>query len=73
MKGVTGMDVDVANLSAVAHRWRYAAVEQALGEPFAVDWDRQLVACGDWCEHGRVEAAFLSGEAAAQAMAHHGA
>lgn len=44
-----------------AHRWRYAKPVTALGQPFFWDSARQLGACGDWCEGGRVEGAFLSG------------
>jgi renalase len=43
------------------HRWRYANVETPLGQPFILDRDRRIGACGDWCIGNRVEAAFLSG------------
>jgi renalase len=46
---------------AQAHRWRYAKPLAALGQPYFWDGARQLGACGDWCEGGRVEGAFLSG------------
>jgi photolyase PhrII len=48
-----------------AHRWRYSTVSRSLGEDCLFDQRRQLVACGDWCRGGGVEAAFLSGVAAA--------
>lgn len=48
---------------AAAHRWRYALVEEALGEPFLWDGALGLGACGDWCIGARVEAAFDSGDA----------
>jgi predicted NAD/FAD-dependent oxidoreductase len=53
---------------AIAHRWRYALVEQALG--VACLWDAQagVGACGDYCLGPRVEAAFDSGEAMAQRL-----
>lgn len=54
---------------AVAHRWRYAQTQRALGEPYL--WDRRsgLGVCGDWCLGHRVESAFLSGLALALAIA----
>lgn len=51
-----------------AHRWRYALVEQAAGLPCLWDGAARLAACGDWCLGPRVEAAFDSGEAAADAV-----
>ena len=42
------------------HRWRYAAVEMAAEVPYLIDETNRLIACGDWCERGRVEAAFTS-------------
>lgn len=47
------------------HRWRLAAVTRPLGEDCLFDARRQVGACGDWCRGGGVEAAFLSGVAAA--------
>ena len=58
----------VAPLSVAAHRWRYAKVGRALGQPCLWDAARGLGACGDWCLGGRVEAAFMSGQALAAAM-----
>jgi renalase len=48
---------------AEAHRWRYARVTQALGEPCLLDAPAGLGLCGDWCLDARVEAAFQSGDA----------
>ncbi|WP_313088189.1 FAD-dependent oxidoreductase [Pseudomonas sp.] len=48
-----------------AHRWRYAQPEQARGWG-ALSAASGLHACGDWCLDGTVEAAWLSGRAAAQ-------
>jgi renalase len=53
---------------ATAHRWRYAMVERALGEPFLWNSEAGLGACGDWCLGARVEAAFDSGAALATAV-----
>ena len=44
-----------------AHRWRYAKPRTALGKPYYWEATRRIGACGDWCEGGRVEGAFLSG------------
>lgn len=54
--------------SAVVHRWRYANVERPVGEPYLLDRELQLAACGDWCIAGRVEAAFLSATALADIL-----
>ncbi len=51
-----------------AHRWRYALVETPLWKQFVQGDDPCLIAAGDWCLGPRVEAAFDSGRAAAQAM-----
>ena len=50
---------------AVAHRWRYARVTQALGLPFLRSPDASLYLGGDWCIGARVEAAWDSGSAIA--------
>ncbi len=47
-----------------AHRWRYALVEDAIGEDCLVADD--VVLCGDGLLGGRVESALISGSAAAQ-------
>jgi predicted NAD/FAD-dependent oxidoreductase len=52
----------------LAHRWRYAQVEQPLGLPCLVDQESAAGACGDWCIAPRVEAAFESGRALAHAL-----
>ncbi|TVQ38146.1 MAG: FAD-binding protein [Geminicoccaceae bacterium] len=49
---------------ATAHRWRYALAAQPVGQACLYD-PSGLLACGDWCLGGRIEAAFLSGTAAA--------
>lgn len=55
-------------LHVQVHRWRYALVETAIGEPCLWDPETGLGACGDWCIAGRVEAAFDSGAALAEAV-----
>lgn len=52
---------------SVAHRWRFALVEQALAQPCVWTDSQGLGACGDWCLGPRIEAAFDSGEAVAAA------
>jgi hypothetical protein len=54
-----------ATTHLVAHRWRYAFVEQPLGDDCLFDATLRLAACGDWCLGPRIEDAWLSGVAAA--------
>jgi len=51
-----------------AHFWRYSKVRDALGEPFLWDSMRGIGVCGDGCLGGRVESAWLSGRALADAI-----
>ena len=62
---VIGEDVSRADHVGL-HRWRYANPVQRQGAHSLVDAGHRLAACGDWCIHGRVESAFLSGLDAAQ-------
>jgi predicted NAD/FAD-dependent oxidoreductase len=55
------------------HRWRYAQVREALGQPYMELAGQQLALCGDWCrevEDGRrgVEAAYVSARALARRL-----
>lgn len=52
----------------VAHRWRHARVEQALGVPCVADEETASGACGDWCIAPRLEAAFESGRTLAHSL-----
>jgi renalase len=54
---------------AAVHRWRYAQTETPLGVRCLWDASSGLVVCGDWCLGARVEAAFISGRAAAACLA----
>jgi len=63
---IFGID-DVAR-HATAHRWRYALVQDSAGLPFFWDPAVRIGACGDWCLGPRVEAAFDSGTALAEAI-----
>ena len=67
LKQLTGIDANEAVLKSF-HRWRYAATKTPLGQPYVMDKEAGLVMIGDWCLKGRVEAAFESGLAAAQAV-----
>jgi predicted NAD/FAD-dependent oxidoreductase len=58
-----------AHLSA--HRWRYALVETALGQPCLWDPAAAIGVCGDFCLGPRVEAAWQSGTALASAVLSH--
>lgn len=51
-----------------AHRWRYAQVETALQVPCLYDPACRLGAAGDWCLGARIEAAYDSGLALADAI-----
>ena len=43
------------------HGWHFAnAPKRDLG--VFVDYEMKVAACGDWCMHGRVESAYLSGK-----------
>jgi len=53
---------------AIAHRWRYARTVQALGLPCLASQDGTLFLGGDWALGARVECAFNSGRAIAQAI-----
>jgi renalase len=50
----------------VAHRWRHALTETPLDAPFIANGGSTLLACGDWCIGGRIEAAHQSGLALAR-------
>lgn len=59
-------------LWSAAHRWRYARVEAPVsagsGSPAGWNGAVRIGCCGDWRIGGRIEAAFLSGEALGQAV-----
>lgn len=48
-----------------AHRWRFARTGHAVIDAAGYDAALQLGVCGDWCNGGRVEGAWLSGHALA--------
>ncbi len=53
---------------AAAHRWRYAAADPALAAGAIHDTESRVTLCGDWCLGTRIEDAYLSGIAAAEAI-----
>ena len=55
--------------SVHTHRWRYAIPTDPLTERCLFSGERGLGVCGDWCGGPRVEGAFLSGHALANAIA----
>lgn len=62
------IEVGPAPTYLAAHRWRFALVEQAIGQPCLWNAGERLGARGDWCLGPRVEAAFDSGAAMALAI-----
>lgn len=65
---ITGANLRLAEHRQV-HRWRYANIDRQSGPSFFLDEKRKLAACGDWCIHGRVEAAFTSSSELAESIA----
>lgn len=65
---VTGVDAGAATFAAL-HRWRYANVDRHDGDPYALDPEQRIAACGDWFVRGRVEGAFTSAMALADRLA----
>jgi predicted NAD/FAD-dependent oxidoreductase len=55
--------------TVAAHRWRWALPVNPLPEPFLFDERLAIGLAGDWCGGPRVEGAYLSGVALAQALA----
>jgi predicted NAD/FAD-dependent oxidoreductase len=51
------------------HRWRYAAADPPLAREAFIDAASRVALCGDWCAGNRMEGAYLSGRAAAAALA----
>jgi renalase len=61
------LDIELpASIAAFSHRWRFAR-SGADGSGAIWDWERGLGICGDWLIGPRVEAAWLSGSALAEA------
>lgn len=58
----------IAASHLIGHRWRHATPTRPLAQPFLWDAQARVGAAGDWCGEPRVEGAFLSGRALAQAI-----
>lgn len=67
--GATGLDPSKASYTSL-HRWRFAKVDRPAGQPYLLDISAGLAAAGDWCGAGRIESAFDSATALADAMMH---
>jgi len=66
---LNSMAVDLPRpLACMAHRWRYSQTVTPMGAPFHCDKGSGLFVGGDWALGGRVEAAFDSGVAMAEAL-----
>jgi renalase len=57
-----------AQAGATLHRWRYALAEPSLTQGVLIDAQQRIIICGDWLAGGRIEGAWKSGNAAAQAV-----
>lgn len=55
-------------LQVRAHRWRYARTRSPLEVACLTDPELSVAICGDWLWGGKIEAAYLSGLAAAEHM-----
>ena len=53
---------------ATVHRWRYATADPPLAVGAIHDPEARITLCGDWCRGSRIEDAYLSGLAAAEAL-----
>ncbi|OSQ37987.1 NAD(P)/FAD-dependent oxidoreductase [Thalassospira mesophila] len=64
-----GMNIALPAIAMrVAHRWRFARTIQPLGQSHISAFDGRIAAAGDWCMGARIEAAYESGESAANAI-----
>jgi predicted NAD/FAD-dependent oxidoreductase len=64
---VLGLNLGDFNYKAT-HLWRYAAPIEVAPQPYFLDPENHLAACGDWCVAGRIEGAFLSANALSKQM-----
>ena len=66
-EAVVGRSVQQAEYVSL-HRWRYANVKSPAEAACLFDPENQLAACGDWCQSGRVEAAFSSAQSLCEGL-----
>lgn len=64
---LTGISPDVVEETDIK-RWFFANIPKQDGQPYFIDHENQLAACGDWCIAGRVEAAYTSASLLAQTL-----
>lgn len=67
LEGLLGFELPVRAYEEL-HKWRYANVSKSANQDYLMDEALHLAACGDWCLHGKVEAAFLSAQALAKTL-----
>lgn len=67
LEGLLGFELP-ARAYEELHKWRYANVPKPANQDYLMDHALGLAACGDWCLHGKVEAAFLSAHALAKKL-----
>jgi predicted NAD/FAD-dependent oxidoreductase len=53
---------------ATVHRWKFATADPPLAVGAIHDANARITVCGDWCRGSRIEDAWLSGLAAAEAI-----
>jgi predicted NAD/FAD-dependent oxidoreductase len=68
LRDATGLKT-VRPFHTAAHRWRYALPREPLSVGCLWDDATRVAVCGDWCQAGRIEGAYLSGLAAAERIA----
>lgn len=68
-RDITGCET-LEPIDCTAHRWRFAGPIEPHPDRYLQNVAGTLTACGDWCGGPRVEGAYLSGLAAADATLH---
>lgn len=59
---ILNVSIEEKAIHSDLHLWRYANLpKQKEANRYLMDSEKQLASCGDWCLHGRIEAAFTSG------------
>jgi len=56
------------SLYSVTHKWRYSIAKNPLDCGYLFSSDMLIGVCGDWCNGGKVEGAFMSGYLLANAI-----